>query len=158
MVNTPKLRRRALLTTLCLSLVFLLGGCGQGDAPAPGFVQMVNPLVTVDSVREMEQRLGYAVPVLEKEVDSYIVLVIDGTANSGRIRYANGSDFNIKRGTGDISGIYGGILESETTVNGISVSFYVYEDTRYAIWETGGFTFSLTGGTDLSEDVAALIP
>ena len=141
----------------CLFLIVILGGCSKTEVPDPGFAQVVNPLVTVDSVEEMEKHLGYAVPVLEKEVGTYIVLVIDGIADSGRIRYAGGSDFNIKKGNGDISGIYGGVAEGEKTISGVVVSFFCYEDIHYAIWEKDGFAFSLTGATALEEDVAALI-
>lgn len=150
------------VVAVCLCLGVLLSGCGttQQDESADsdsGFVQMVNPLVPVNSLQEMEKYLGYTVPVLEKEVSDYIVLVIDGIAESGRIRYADGSDFNIKHGSGDISGIYGGILEAETTIDGISVSFFVYEDIRYAIWEKDGFTCSLTGTAELEKSVTALL-
>ena len=151
--------KKALILMICLCLIATLGGCGQkqSEAPETGFVQMGNPLVTVDSLQEMESKLGYAVPVLDKEVASYIVLVVNGTAESGRVRYADGSDFNIKKGTGDISGIYGGVLEREETLGGVSVSFMVMESTHYAIWEKDGFSCSLTGGDNLAEEVSALI-
>ncbi len=151
------MKRKIILMALCLA--FALVGCGteQNEAPDAGFVQVVNPLVSVESVGEMEEKLGYSVPVLEKDVESYIVLVIDGDCESGRIRYADGSDFNIKKGSGDISGIYGGVLETEENIHGVTVSFYVYEELRYAIWERDGFAYSLTGGAALSADVAALL-
>ena len=140
----------------CLCLIALMSGCG-GQKPDPGFVQMGNPLVTVASAEEMEAQLGYTVPVLDKDVSDYIVLVIDGAAESGRIRYADGSDFNIKQGSGDISGIYGGAQEEEMEIDGVAVTFFRFEDIRYAIWEKDGFAFSLSGGETLKEDVAALI-
>lgn len=140
----------------CLCLIALMSGCG-GQKPDPGFVQMGNPLVTVASAEEMEAQLGYTVPVLDKDVSDYIVLVIDGAAESGRIRYADGSDFNIKQGSGDISGIYGGAQEEELEIDGVAVTFFRFEDIRYAIWEKDGFAFSLSGGETLKEDVTALI-
>ena len=140
----------------CLCLIALMSGCG-GQKPDPGFVQMGNPLVTVASAEELEAQLGYTVPVLDKDVSDYIVLVIDGAAESGRIRYADGSDFNIKQGSGDISGIYGGAQEEELEIDGVAVTFFRFEDIRYAIWEKDGFAFSLSGGETLAEDVAALI-
>ena len=151
--------RKVLILMLCLCLVASLAGCGQkqNQAPDAGMAQMGNPLVTMDSLQALEGKLGYAVPVLDKEVASYIALVISGTPESGRIRYADGSDFNIKQGAGDISGIYGGVLEKEETLGGVSVSFLVMEDIRYAIWEKDGFSYSLTGGDGLAEEVAALI-
>lgn len=162
-------RTHLIAAAACLCLCVLLSGCGkaQNEVPDNGFVQMGNPLVTVDSAGEMEAKLGYAVPVLEKDVEAYIVLVIDGAAESGRIRYADGCVFNIKQGSGDISGIYGGVLEDEKIfgyevknggiIGGTLVSFYVYEDVRYAVWEKDGFAFSLTGAQTLEDDVAALI-
>lgn len=143
----------------CLCLMVLMSGCGgkESETPDPGFVQMGNPLVTVASAEEMEAQLGYTVPVLDKDVSDYIVLVIDGAAESGRIRYADGSDFNIKQGSGDISGIYGGAQEEELEMDGVAVTFFRFEDIRYAIWEKDGFAFSLSGGETLKEDVTALI-
>ena len=57
----------------------------------------------------------------------------------------------------DACGIYGGVLEKAETISGVTVSFLTYEDIRYAIWEKDGFTFSLTGGEALAQEVAALI-
>ena len=158
-MHTTKAKNCRVILVACLCLMVLLCGCGgsRNEVPDSGLVQVINPLVTVDSVEDMEEYLGYTVPVLEKEADSHIVLVIDGAAESGRIRYADGSDFNIGQGTGDISGIYGGVPEGEKTISGVAVSFFTFEDMRYAIWEKDGFAFSLTGAAALEQDVAALI-
>lgn len=153
MNTVKKMFGRALLVSFCLTL---LCGC-RAEKVDYGYSQVVNPIVEVGSVQEMEERLGYSVPVLEKSVEVYIVLVIDGAAESGRIRYSDGSIFNIQRGSGDISGIYGGVLEAEEVIAGIAVSVYAYEGLRYAIWEKDGFAYSLTGGDALLDDVAALI-
>ena len=150
------------LSALCLILLMtcsFMTGCSNVDnTPNPSPVQVVNPLRAVSSVQEMEDYLDFTIPVLDKEVDSYIVLVIDGYPSMGRIQYADDSLFSIQYGTGDISGIYGGTLEKTEPVNGVKVSYYTYETIRYALWETGGFTHSLTGGITLENDVAALIP
>lgn len=143
--------------------VGMLAGCGsvenQGEtkAPKPELVKVVNPLMTVSSVEEMEQYLDFSVPVLEKEAEAYIVLVIDGYPQNGRIRYADCNTFNMKYGSGDVSGIYGGTLEKTEEVDGVTVSFYTYDTTRYALWEQGGFTYSLTGGENLEEEVKSLL-
>lgn len=143
--------------------VGMLAGCGsvenQGEtkAPQPELVKVVNPLMTVSSVEEMEQYLDFSVPVLEKEVESYIVLVIDGYPQNGRIRYADGNTFNMKYGSGDVSGIYGGTLEKTEELDGVTVSYYSYDATRYALWEQNGFTHSLTGGENLEEEVKSLL-
>ena len=159
-MNTAmKMRRVLMMVLMCLCAIMLVTACQSEDSgnAGNGFVQMGNPLVTVGSVQEMEEKLGYPIPVLEKEVEAYIVLVIDGVADSGRIRYADGSDFVIKRGSGDVSGIYGGVPECEEVIDGISVSFLVMEEIHYAIWEKDGFAYSLTGGETLGDDVALLI-
>ena len=141
----------------------ILAGCGsvenQGEAkaPKPELVKVVNPLMTVSSVEEMEQYLDFSVPALEKEAEAYIVLVIDGYPQNGRIRYADGNTFNMKYGSGDVSGIYGGTLEKTEDVGTVTVSYYTYDTTRYALWEQDGFTHSLTGGENLEEEVKSLL-
>jgi hypothetical protein len=157
-MHHKNLKHFALVLALALFLA-LPAGCAekQEEIPDAGFVQMGNPLVEVASAQEMEAKLGYKVPVLDKAVDTYIVLVVNGTAQQGRIRYADGASFDMKQGTGDVSGIYGGVTESTETISGVAVSFLRFEDTRYAIWEKDGFTFSLTGGDTLVQEVAALI-
>ncbi len=152
--NTKRLLA-VMMVVACMAA--MLAGCGGAEAPDAGFVQMGNPLVEVASASEMEEKLGHSVPVLDKEVETYIVLVIDGKADTGRIHYKDGSLFNIKKGSGDISGIYGGTLESEQAIGGVTVSFYRYEGQSYAIWADGGFTYSLSRSPTLQEDVAALI-
>ena len=143
--------------------VCVIAGCApaaageKAQAPQPESVKVVNPLMTVGSVEEMEKYLDFSVPVLEKEVEAYIVLVIDGYPQNGRIRYADGSTFNIKFGSGDVSGIYGGTLEKTEESEGVTVSYYTYDTTRYALWEQNGFTHSLTGGDGLEEEVHMLL-
>lgn len=151
------LKWAAMAACLCLVL------CGtivtnqfRNEVPNPGYVRVANPIMEVTSVEEMEQYLDFSVPVLEKDVDSYIVMVIDGYPQSARIKYADNSVFNMKFGSGDISGIYGGKLEKEETIGGIRVSFYAYENIRYATWEKDGFTFSLSGNEKLEADVTIL--
>ena len=89
----------------------------RGDAPNPDRVQIASPILGVESVEEMERTLDFPVPVLDKAVDAYIVLVIDGYPESARIQYADQTTFNMKYGSGDISGIYGGTLEKEEESN-----------------------------------------
>lgn len=128
----------------------------NSNVPHPEQLQVVNPLIKVDSPEEMEKYLDFSVPVLEKEVDTYLVIVLDGYPQCARILYADGSVFSMKYGTGDISGIYGGTLKREEKINGANVSFLSYSDTNYAIWEKGGFTFSLSDSDNLESDVKAL--
>lgn len=146
-------------TAACLCLVvsgtvFYLGSGMQ--VPSPDYVQVTNPILKVESLEEMEEYLDFTVPELDKPVDSHVVLVVDGYPEMGRIYYSDGSVFNVKYGTGDISGIYGGILEKAETIADAEVSIYSFEDTRYGIWEKDGYTYSLTG-SDLEKNIALLM-
>ena len=151
-------QRRTLIALLGIALCSLLVvGCGESDQPRPDKVQVVNPLMEVASLEEMEKTLDFSVPVLEKDVDAYIVLVFDGYPQMGRIRYADGATFNVQYGSGDISGIYGGVEQGTEQVNGVSVTYLEYDGLRYALWETGGFTHCITGGEGLEAEVASLL-
>lgn len=129
---------------LCLMLVsgFMLLQKGNGAIPNPKKVQIPNPIIEVATVEEMEQYLDFAVPVLDKEMQSCSVLLEDYYPTMGQINYTDGSEFRIKYGSGDISGIFGGTLEESKEINGVMVKYYQYEETSYALWEQNGFTFS----------------
>ena len=150
--------KRAVSAFLFLLIIctLLFCGCEKGE-PNPEFVQVVNPIMEVNSLEEMEEYLDFPVPALNKEVESYIVLVIDGYPTQARIRYQDGMNFDMKFGNGDVSGIYGGSLVKEEVINGTKVSFMRYEDINYAIWEKDGFTYSLSGGENLTENVKELV-
>lgn len=143
------------LAVLCL----MLTGCGGGSssAPSPERVQAVNPMMQVESLARMEEYLDFSVPVLDKEVEKFIVLVIDGYPQMGRVCYADGGEFRIQYGTGDISGIYGGTEKKTEEIQGVTVTFLVYDQIRYAIWEKDGFACCLMGGESLEKEVAELI-
>ena len=72
-MHHKKLKYFALILALGLCLA-LTAGCAekQEEAPAAGFVQVGNPLVEVASIQEMEAKLGYKVPVLDKAVDAFL--------------------------------------------------------------------------------------
>lgn len=126
-------------------------------APNPDIVQIPNPIITVTSVEEMENYLDFDVPVLDKEVVSYSVLVEDSYPTMGQINYADGSEFRMQYGSGDISGIHGGTLEKSKDIEGVKVEYYQYADTTYAIWEQNGFTFSYVYANDNSAEVETII-
>ena len=96
-------------------------------APDPDPVQIPNPILTVASVEEMEEYLDFAVPVLDKEAASYAVFIEDGYPTMGQIEYADGSEFRMQYGSGDISGIHGGTLEKSENIDGVKVEQYRYE-------------------------------
>lgn len=126
-------------------------------APDPDLVQIPNPIITVTSVEEMENYLDFDVPVLDKKVASYSVLLEDSYPTMGQIDYADGSEFRMQYGQGDISGIHGGTLEESRNIDGVKVEYYKYENTAYAIWEQNGFTFSYVYTTDGSIEVESII-
>lgn len=150
----------------CLCLV-IVGGVmftqnSGNNVPNPEMVQTPNPFITVTSVEEMEEYLDFKVPVLDKEVEMYSVLVEDNYPTMGQIDYADGSEFRIKYGSGDISGIYGGTLEESKDIEGVKVDFYRYTDDTtpeltYALWEQNGFAFSYQYTNDSIADVETII-
>lgn len=132
------------------------------NVPDPEFVQTSNPFIEVTSVEEMEEYLDFDVPVLDKEVEYYSVLVEDNYPTMGQINYSDGSEFRMKYGSGDISGIYGGTLEESKDIEGVKVDYYRYTgdtspELTYAIWEQNGFTFSYIYTNNSIKDVETII-
>ena len=91
----------------------------------------------------------------EEEVEAYSVFISDGYPTMGQVDYADGSQFRIQYGSGDISGIYGGTLEESREIAGVSVAYYQYDSMSYAIWEANGFACSYlyTNGGDAEVDL-----
>ena len=123
-------------------------------------------ILEVNSLAEMEQYLDFQVPTLSKDVESYVVLVMDDYPTMARIFYTDGSTFSKQYGSGDISGIYGGTYTKTERVGNVAVDFYTYTDwdgtaISYAIWENDGFTHSLTWENttflQLCEDIQTLM-
>ena len=149
---------------ICAS-VFLFHSFGS-NKPHPDMVQIPSPILEVNSLAEMEQYLDFQVPTLSKDVESYVVLVMDDYPTMARIFYTDGSTFSKQYGSGDISGIYGGTYAKTERVGNVAVDFYTYTDwdgtaISYAIWENDGFTHSLTGENtiflQLSADIQTLM-
>lgn len=157
----------AMAACFCVVLASILAFHYTGSSqPHPAQVQCPNPLLEVESLSEMERYLDFKIPVLDREVKTYIVFVDESYPTMGRIVYADGSVFSMKFGTGDISGIYGGKLAKTETVGTAAVSFFTYTSVKgveisYATWENGGFSYSLSEESvsfeQLSRDVQTLM-
>lgn len=158
------LKLGAMAACLCLIIagrVMFMQNSGN-HIPNPELVQIPNPIITVSSVEEMEEYLDFHVPVLDKEVETYSILVVDSYPTMGQINYTDGSEFRIEYGSGDISGIYGGTLVESRDIEGVKVDLYQYTDQTtpdltYAIWEQDGFTFSYLYTNDGITDVETII-
>lgn len=147
----------AVAACLCLMLCGTFTLNMNSNKPNPAYVQAISPIMEVESVEEMESYLDFKVPTLNKDVGTYIVMIYDGYPEMAQIDYADGSCFRMKYGTGDISGFYGGIQEKEESVDGTTIKYFSLDETRYAIWENDGFTYSLSGGNNLEEEVFEII-
>lgn len=134
---------------------------GGNKAPHPEIVQIANPIIEVSSTEEMEGYLDFPVPVLEKKADNFSVIVEDDYPTIGQIDYEDGSEYRIKYGSGDISGIYGGELEDTKEIKDVQVQYYTFSDTdseiTYAIWEQEGYTFSYLYTGDGESEIENLI-
>lgn len=148
----------ACVCIICAS-VFLFNHFGS-NKPHPEAVQLPSPILEVNSLEEMEQYLDFKVPTLSKDVESYVVLVMDDYPTMARIFYTDGSTFSKQHGSGDISGIHGGVFAKTEDVDNVEVNFYTYTNEdgiviSYAIWESDGFTYSLTSENITFEQLSA---
>ena len=129
--------------------------------PNPQMVQVANPLIEVSSADEMKEYLDFTVPVLDKEVQNYIVIVMDNYPSIGQIDYADGSEYRIQYGSGDISGIYGGVVTDTRHVEQVEVTYYTFDnvgtEVTYATWEQEGYTFSYIYTADGENEIQQLI-
>lgn len=138
----------AIAACLCLVVAggMIIGHYSKQSVPNPGQLQIPNPIISVTSIEEMEKRLDFKIPILDKNVENYSVLIEDGKPSIGQVDYMDGSEFRIRYGSGDISGIYGGALVESREIDGVKVDFFRFSDAEfdiaYAIWEQNDFTFS----------------
>lgn len=124
-------------------------------------LQITSPICEVESATEMKKYLGFDVPVIKNEnVQDYIVVGFDNYADLGRIIYNDNSEFRIaKKGYENVSGIYGGTLNSTENINGIDINLYTYEDYKYATWEYKDFVYSyiFKGSDNITEFIEEII-
>ena len=149
----------------CFCAVLALGMLNLNNSidkkPNPEMVQVANPIIEVNSAEEMKDYLDFSVPVLEKNVETYSVIVADDYPTTGQIDYTDGSEYRIQYGSGDISGIRGGVLTDTKKVGEVEVSYYTFDgvDSKvtYAIWEEDNYTFSYIYTGDGGSEIQTLI-
>ena len=147
-------------TAACLCML-IAGGImlsQNTNIPSPNPVEISNPIMSVDSVASMEDYLDFKIPMLDKEVQSYDVFIVNTYPTMGQITYTDGSQFRMQYGAEeDISGIYNATLIASKDVDGISVNYYEYANITYAIWEQNGFSFSYVYTNGSSSEIETLI-
>ncbi len=123
--------------------------------------QIANPLTEVSSVSKMKKYLGYDVPVIKgKSVSAYIVIGESKYATHARIIYKDESQFEMEKSKKDISGIYGGKVETKKVIKGVHVVIHTFEKTRYATFTHGDFSYAYeTGMNDkrFTQDLTTII-
>lgn len=152
------LRWGAVAACLCVAAVsgaVLLHG-DEGLIPDPAPVEVTNPIITVETVEEMEGYLDFPVPVLDKETAAFSVLVVQGYPVLGQVEYADGSLFRVQYGSEDVSGIYGGETVETREMSGVQVECRTFEGSPYAVWKDEGFSFSYTGDVSEVENLIGL--
>ena len=127
----------------CICIAFtsaaMMRDLSEGENPD---VMISNPITYVDSYDEMEKYLGYSVPVLEEKMpESYVIFASDGRAESGTVKYSDGSELKTMRGSGDISGVFGAKLLGDINISGVTVHYYSFESTVYSVWSIGGYSY-----------------
>lgn len=152
------LRWGAVAACLCVAAVSgaaLLHG-EERLTPDPAPVEVTNPIITVNTVEEMEEYLDFPVPVLDKETAALSVLVVQGYPVLGQVEYADGSLYRVQYGSEDVSGIYSGETVETRDAAGVQVECRIFEGTSYAVWTDEGFSFSYTGDVGEVETLVGL--
>ena len=116
-------------------------------------VLVPNPMVSIDSLDELEEYLGISSLKLDfKEIDNIVKYNNDVL---GQITYKDGSVLRISKGNNDNSGIYGSKLKDETTINNVKVRIYSFEELEYAVWYKDGYSYSYKKSSN--EDITEII-
>ena len=114
--------------------------------------EIANPIMEVESFEKLQSYFNTTIPKLDKKVDSYIAIGINGYAGHARIRYSDGTSFEMDLTSEDASGISGGILIKEEKINGITVKFYNYDGINYTNWTKNKISYSYqNNGGEINE-------
>ncbi len=105
-------------------------------------VQIPNPMQDLGSPEAVGQAMGHAFPVLlDRTPETCTVIQYGPVPAMGRVLYTDGTELAMGPAGEDISGIYGGELVKELTVDDISVSVLTYGEQMYALWDQDGFAW-----------------
>ena len=137
--------KKILFVLLCL----LFTGCSNNKNVDDNNVTISNPIIEVNSKEELEDIVGYSIPLLDKEVENFYVIK---DIKHVRIYYKDDSVFEMAKGNDDISGIYGAILEKEEKINNINVKYYTYNIINYIIWTSNGYSYSYMDNKELNDN------
>ncbi|MBQ8132022.1 MAG: hypothetical protein IJ193_05995 [Bacilli bacterium] len=128
---------------LVAAIAMFIGGNKQSNnTKKPTRLEIPNPLTEVKTVSEMNQYLGFTIPVMDKKVEKYIVIGEGKYATHARIIYEDQSEFDMEKGSNDVSGIYGGDKIEEKVYNNITVTFYKKDKTNYITYQTKEYSYS----------------
>lgn len=138
--------------------VFILGVIMLNNRPiSDDNVLIPNPMTQISNLNELSSYLGLDVTNLDIKPIEGIYTFSDEIL--GEIRYQDNSTLRIGVGNNDISGIYGGTLVEEITINRINVKMKKSEKTNYAIWNDNNYSYSYIKADkeDLKEMVTKII-
>ena len=162
-VRTLSVVAIAILAVVIAIVGINMNNKGGSTSSFTELVEIANPITEVNSKEEMKKYLGYYIPVLNKEVERYAVIGEGKYADHARVTYKDGTELNMEKGTGDVSGINGATFVKEEKLSNVDVKFYNYEfediEINYVIWEVNGFTFAYSNenGEISSTEITELI-
>ena len=105
-------------------------------------IQISNPIMEFEFFEKFQNCFKVSIPKLDKKISNYIAIGTDGYAGHARIRYEDGTSFEMDLTIEDASGISGGILTKEEKIDGVSIKFYNYDTINYANWTKNEISYS----------------
>ena len=141
----------------CTLIVVSLAACAGKTSKEEPLMQIPNPFVDYDTLEAAAKAAGFELkaPSSVKGFSEKLIQVCDGEMI--QVIFLNGDDRLFIRkaeGSEDISGDYNEYSDSRTvTVNGNSVTLRGDDGkVSTAIWTSGGYTYSVSFDTPVSED------
>ena len=147
-MNKKIIMRLTILVIGCICMIiaaiamFIGGNKKQINDKKTERLEIPNPLTEVKSVSEMNQYLGYTVPVMDKKVEKYIIIGEGKYATHARIIYEDNTEFDMEKGSRDVSGIYGGEKQNEKEWNKVKIIYYQKDKTNYITYQTKEYSYS----------------